>query len=92
MEIIGEFIFEIVLEGIFGLTVENPKVKTWVKTVAFLVISQLFTAAMAWLTYQAWKTNNDGWIVVAIIAVAWCIGTLISSIYGHKRNWVQARG
>lgn len=89
MEIIGEFIFELVLEGIFGLTVKNPRVKTWVKTVAFLIISQLFTAAFAWLTLQAWKTDNDGWIVVAIMAAAWCIGTVIGAIHGHKRNWIQ---
>lgn len=91
MELIGEFILEVILEGIFGLTVKNPKAKTWVKTAVFLIISQLLTAALAWLTVDVWKAGNDGWIVVAIIAAVWSIGALIGAFYGHKRNWEQVR-
>ena len=41
MESLCQFILEFVLEGIFGLTLENPKTKTWVKTVIMILMDLL---------------------------------------------------
>lgn len=89
MDIISEFIFEIVLEGIFGLTVENPNLKTWIKTTVFIVVSQFFTAVLVWMAIDVWRSDNNGWIIYTVIAAAWGIGTLIAAVYGHKRKWIQ---
>ena len=87
MDFIAEFIFEVVLEGIFAVTVENPEVKTRVKTAVFLLITQFFTGLLTWITVDAWRQNNDGWIVTCIFAILWGIGMLIAAIYGHKKGW-----
>ena len=89
MDFICELIFEIVLEGFFGLTVENPKAKTWTKTVCFLLLAEGFAGAMVWLSVEACLEGNvSGGIVVGIIA-AWAVGSLVGAVYGHKRNWKQ---
>ena len=90
MDFICELIFEIVLEGFFGLTVENPKAKTWTKTVCFLLLAEGFAGAMVWLSVEACLEGNvSGGIVVGIIAAAWAVGSLVGAVYGHKRNWKQ---
>ena len=89
MDFIFEFIFELVLEGIFGLTVRNPKVKTWVKTVVFLLISEAFAGFFLWLSYRAPAAEPGGDLVVRIIAIALGIGFLAGAIHGHRRNWKQ---
>lgn len=88
MDFIAELICEVILEGIFAVTVENPRVKTWIKTTVFLVFSQLFTGLFIWMTVDAWRDQNNGWIIVGIIAAIWAIGTIIGAVRGHKRNWI----
>lgn len=40
MGFLCEFIFELILEGIFGVTIKNPRVKTWVKTMVYLLLAE----------------------------------------------------
>lgn len=87
MEFIAEFICEVILQGIFDVTIENPKVHTRVKTVIFTIFTQLITAGFVWLTVSARRANNDGWIICGILSVAWGIGMLIAAIYGHRKGW-----
>ena len=89
MDFIFELIFELVLEGIFGLTIHNPKVKTWVKTLVFLVISELLPALLLWISFSVPADEPGGDLVVRIISVALAIGFLIAAIYGHRRDWKQ---
>ena len=90
LEFLCELFFEIILEGFFGLTVENPKAKTWTKTVCFLLLAEGFAGVMVWLSVEAYLEGNvSGSIGVGIIAAAWAVGTLIGAVYGHKRNWKQ---
>lgn len=90
MEFICELIFEIILEGFFGLTVENPKAKTWTKTVIFLLFAEGMSAFLIWIGTKTYLDGNtSGGVVCIIISVAMAIGFLIGAIYGHKRNWKQ---
>lgn len=90
MEFLCELIFEIILEGVFGLTVKNPKVKTWVKTAFFVLFSEMVAGLIGWFSYQAYKNgNNSGGVGGVIIAVVLGIGFLAGAVYGHKRDWKQ---
>jgi fucose permease len=90
MDFLMEFIFEVVLEGIFELTVKNPKVKLWVRTAVFLLIAELFPVVIGIAAVSMYRNGNtSGGIVGIIICTALAIGFLIGGIYGHKRNWKQ---
>ena len=90
MEFIGELIIELILEGVFGVTVKNPKVKTWVKTFVFLMFAEAVAGLLAWISVSTYLSGNiSGGIVCGIIAIGLGIGFLIGGIYGHKRNWKQ---
>lgn len=91
MEFLCELIFEIILEGLFGLTVENPKAKLWTKTICFLVVAEGLSAFIAWMGVKAYLDGNvTGGIVVSIIAALMAIGFAAGAVHGHKRNWKQA--
>ena len=84
MEFFFEILFEAILEGIFGLTVKNPKAKNWIKTAVFLLISEAVAGLFLWLSFVG---DVDGILVVRLIAIALGIGFLAMAIDGHKRNW-----
>ena len=84
MEFFFEILFEVIPEGIFGLTVKNPKAKTWIKTAVFLLISEAVAGLFLWLSFVG---DVDGILVVCLIAIALGIGFLAMAIDGHKRNW-----
>ena len=91
MEFVYELIFEIILEGIFGLTVKNPKVKTWTKTLFFLLFSQLIAVFILYSGFSALQRGNtDGGIAIVVMGVALIVGFAAGAIYGHKRDWKQA--
>ena len=89
MDFLFELIFEIILEGIFGLTVKNPKVKNWVKTLVFLLMSEAFAGFILWLSYNAPTAEPGGDIVCRIVAIALGAGFFLAAIYSHKRGWKQ---
>lgn len=89
MDFIFELIFELVLEGIFGLTIHNPKVKTWVKTVVFLLIMEAFAGFFLWLSYNNPEAEAGGDIVCRVIAIVMGLAFLIMAIDAHRRNWKQ---
>ncbi len=91
MDFVFELIFEIVLEGIFGLTIHNPKAKAWVKTLVFVLITQLLAGFFAFLALSI--PPQDGNISCNLIcgaaALALSVGFLIMAVYGHRRDWKQ---
>ena len=90
MEFLCELIFELLLEGVFGLTVRNPKVKTWVKTVFMLLFTQTVAGLIGWFSVQAYLNGNtSGGIGGCVIAAGLGIGFLVVVVYGHKREWKQ---
>ena len=90
MEIIGEFIFEIVLEGIFGLTVENPKAKTWVKTMIVSLLFGVLLALFGFLAYIGLKGSD--WFLFGVGAILFlafgALGVWLIP-HRHKDNWKQ---
>ena len=90
MDFLCEFIFELILEGIFGVTVKNPSVKTWVKTTVYLLLAEGVTVLLGIAAVSMCRDGNtSGGIGCMVIAVLLGIGFLIGGIYGHKRNWKQ---
>lgn len=90
MEFLCEIIFEVILEGIFGLTVGNPKVKTWAKTAFFVLFCTAFSLFIAWMGWTHYQNGNrSGGIVCLVLAAAMEVGFLLLAVYGHKRGWKQ---
>ena len=87
MDFLLELLFEVILEGIFGLTVKNPRVKTWIKTLVFLLISEAFAGFFLWLSYHAPAAEPGGDIVCRVVAIALGVGFFVAAIYSHRRNW-----
>lgn len=87
MDFLLELIFEIILEGIFGVTVNNPKLKLWVRTAFFFVFTQIITVLLAIGTVSIYSAGDGLWYVMAGLAAAWGIGMLIAAIYGHRKGW-----
>ena len=88
MDFIFEFIFEVFVEGLFAGTVKNPKVKTWVKTLVFLLMSEAVAAVFLWISYAA-PQDGGAW-VVRIIAIGLGLGFLVAAIHGHRTDWKKA--
>ena len=91
MEFLFEVILEGILEGVLGLTMENPKLKTWVKTAIFVVVSQA-VAGFIWflaLNVPAEKGDLSGNYVCGAMALALSVGFLLGAIHGHRQQWKQ---
>lgn len=88
MDFIFEFVLEVILEGVFVLTIKNPKVKTWVKTMVFLLISEAMAAFFLWISFAG--PQEEGAWVVRIIAIGLGLGFLIAAVHGHRIDWKQA--
>ena len=90
-----EFIVEIIMEVIMGLFVEIPMesehVKTWAKTVIFLVVCGLLDGFAGFLFYQVCFVQFNLFSTVVVGAVLlFLLGlTIFGAITGHKRDWKQ---
>lgn len=90
MEFLYELVFEIILEGIFGATIENPKVKTWFKTMVYLIFAEGVAVLLGIASISMYRGGNtSGGIGCGIISALLGICFLVGGIYGHKRNWKQ---
>ena len=90
MEFIFELIFEIILEGIFGLTIKNPKLEIWFKTLIFMVITEIIPALMLVSGISAIRREDiGGGVAIIVMGVVLGIGFLVAVIYNHKRGWKQ---
>ena len=90
MDVIVEFIFEVVLECFLGLTVKNPKVKLWVRTLIYLLLAEGVAVLLGVASVYMYRGGNtDGGIGCGIISALLAIGFLIGGIYGHRNNWKQ---
>lgn len=88
MDFLMEFIFEAILEGVLGVTVGNPKLKIWVRTIIWLLLAEAIPVVLGISAVNMYRNGNtSGGIVGIIISTALVIGFLILGIYGHKRNW-----
>ena len=90
MDFLCEFIFEVILEGVFGVTIKNPKAKTWVKTTVWLLLAEGVATLLGIASVSMYcGGNTSGEIGCGIISALLAIGFLFGGIYGHKNNWKQ---
>lgn len=88
MDFLLEFIFEAVLEGVFGITLKNPKVKTWAKTIVWLLVAESVPIVLGISSVSMYRIGRTaGGIGGGIFSVLLAIGFLILGIYGHQRAW-----
>ena len=84
-----EVIFEFILEVIFGVAFDDTRIKTWIKTGLFILLFGALTALFTFMSVSAYqKGNADGCVITAIMAAVLGIGGMIGAIYGHKRDWI----
>ena len=90
MDFLMEFIFTAILEGILGVTVKNPKVKIWVRTIIWLLIAEAIPVVIGVSAVSRYRSGDTSFGIAAmILSVVLIIGFLIGGIYGHKRKWEQ---
>lgn len=87
MDFVMELIFEIILEGVFGVTVHNQRIKLWVRTAIFIFISQIFTVLFAIGAASLLQKDDKTGYVLVVVAVVWCIVMLTAAIHGHRKGW-----
>ena len=88
MDFLLEFIFEAILEGIFGITLKNPKVKTWAKTMAWLLMAESVPIVLGISSVSMYRIGRTASSIGGgIFSVLLAIGFLILGMYGHQRNW-----
>ncbi len=88
MEFLCEIIFEVILEGIFGVTVENPKAKTWVKTGTVIFMDLLVLGLFAFIAGVGFQGKN--WLafsVGVILFLGWAVFSARTTRKRHKENW-----
>ena len=83
MDFVFEFIFELVLEGVFGLTIQNPKLKTRLKTTSFLLFTGAIVAVVICLAFLSAN------VLVGITGLVLAVLFLYVAVDGHKRGWKQ---
>lgn len=90
MDFLGELIFEIILESFFGITIRNENVKTWTKTIIFLVISAVIPVLMLISGIGAiGRGNVGGGVVILVMSAVLELIFVAGAIYSHKRGWKQ---
>lgn len=79
---------ELILELLMEAAVAIPK-KKWAKTVLFVIVTQLITALLVWVTVTSPVRGTDASVDVlgSIVISVWCLGMLALAVIGHKHNW-----
>ena len=83
MDAVLEFIFTMIPEGIFGLTIKNPKLKTRMKTGIFLLFAGAVVALILWLAAVSAS------VLVGIVGLALAALFIYTAVEGHRRDWMQ---
>ncbi|MBQ5711040.1 MAG: hypothetical protein IIV61_00345 [Oscillospiraceae bacterium] len=87
----GKYIGFILILGIVWLisycVFHGDGVKTWTKTVWFLLLSGSFLAVITWLCLRTCSQTGAGfpWVLVAVMGVLFSF----VAVYGHKKGWKQ---
>jgi len=85
-----EDLFEFVLELLFGVLDAASNTKTWIKTATFLLITESIAGFCGFISIRAYQQGNvEGCGAMAILAALVGIGSIISAIYLHKRDWIN---
>ena len=78
------------MEGVLGVTVANRRLKTWVRTIIWLLIAEAIPVVLGISAINKYRNGDTSFgIAGMIISAILIIGFLVLGIYGHKRNWKQ---
>ena len=79
---------ELVLELLLKDAVAIPK-KKWAKTVLFVIVTQLITVLLVWVSVTSPVQGADAAVDVLgrVVISVWCLGMLALAVIGHKHNW-----
>lgn len=90
MDTLVGVIVEMILEGFFGVTIRNPELKIWTKTIVSLVISAVIPVLMVISGVSAiGRGNVDGGVPILVMAAVLETIFVLGTIYNHKRGWKQ---
>lgn len=84
MEDIFELIAELVLGVLSRRPYKNPKTRTWVITVFFLILGGALFGYLAWMLWF-----EIGGVLCKILAAAQVAGVAVFLILGHRKNWPE---
>lgn len=82
MEDIFELIAEMVLGVLSDRPYRNPRARTWIITVFFLLLGGALFGYVAWTLWF-----EIGGILCKVLAAALVAGGTVFLILGHRKNW-----
>lgn len=95
-EKIGQFGYELLIFlalAVIAVALElviTSKIKTWKKTLVFLVFAEAIAGGMAWLAWRIFQNGNpSGALVTAVIAGFLALLFAVGAIIGHRKHWKQ---
>lgn len=90
MELLLDFLFELLFEVPFDAAMESKRLKTWVKTTLFSIVGGAVVLLFAVITVStACDGNISGALAVGAVTFTLLALVIIGAICGHKRNWKQ---
>ena len=90
MEDFLELLVTILIEITNGIKLKKPRVRTFVITGIFTVLSVIFVSLLLSDAASLYAQGNTvGTIVMSVIALAIGIVSLIVIIRGHRSSWVK---
>ena len=89
MDVIAEIIMDFILELFVGVPMESDRVKTWTKTVLFLLVCGLVDGLCIYQYWQMCFVEKDttGSLLCGAVLLFMLVLTIFGAISGHKRNW-----
>ena len=88
-----DIIIEFILELVFGSILESEKVKTGTKTALMVVISLVLEAFFIFACYWLGRNGAHPLLTIAVVVLAVWFGwvSIRETVSGHKRGWKQDR-
>jgi hypothetical protein len=89
MDFLIELLFGLLFEAPVEAVMESRRVKTWIKTMVFLLLGFFLSVLFGFMSYSI-AVNGDnlpGSIVSGLICAAWTAFIIWSAVSGHKRKW-----
>ena len=89
MDLIFEFVAELLFEVPFEIAMENRRIKTWIKTTLFCILGGLLSFLFGFIAVSVWldQRNIVGTVVMALLTLGWIAFIILGAIWGHKRKW-----
>lgn len=82
------FIALVVIACIMIIVMTNKEIKAWIKTTAFLFLSEILTVFVGWISWRSYCNGNHiGAIIACAIAIILAIAFVVIGLKWHKKKW-----